>query len=68
VTVAPTSRWAYETVDLPKRQAEMARALRELGPEPASDLEIAKFLDWEINRVTPRRGELVTLNFRGRGE
>lgn len=59
MTVAPTSRWAYEAVDLGARQAEVAEALRELGE--ASDLRIAGHLGWSINRVTPRRGELVVL-------
>lgn len=57
--VAPTSRWAYETVDLTARQLDVVRALEELGE--ASDDEIAQALKWGINRVTPRRGELVEL-------
>ena len=55
--VADTSRWAYELVDVGARQADVLAALRELGE--ASDAEIAGHLGWTINRVTPRRGELV---------
>jgi hypothetical protein len=57
MSVAATSRWAYETVDVGARQKDVADALRELGE--ASDAEIAGHLGWTINRVTPRRGELV---------
>ena len=32
-------------------------AIRKLGP--CTDNQIAKYLGWPINRVTPRRGELV---------
>ncbi len=55
--VQPTSLWAYETVAVGKRQGDVLRALRELTE--ATDQEIADFLAWTINRVTPRRGELV---------
>ena len=59
MAVQPTSRWAYEEVDLSARQSDVIRALDELGE--ASDQEIAAYLKWTINRVTPRRGELVAL-------
>jgi hypothetical protein len=58
MTVAETSRWAYERVDLNTRQEEVADALRKLGGY-ATDARIAAHLRWSINRVTPRRGELV---------
>ncbi len=58
--VQPTSRWAYEEVDLNARQAEVMGALKELGE--ASDQEIAERLGWTINRVTPRRGELEEMH------
>lgn len=54
--VIATSLEAFDSVDLPARQAEVLGALRELGE--ASDQEIAEHLGWTINRVTPRRGEL----------
>jgi DNA-binding MarR family transcriptional regulator len=56
--VQPTSRWAYETVEVTARQAEVLGAIRRLGGE-ATDQQIAEHLGWTINRVTPRRGELV---------
>lgn len=31
--------------------------IRKLGP--CNDRQVAEFLNWPINRVTPRRGELV---------
>ena len=60
MTVAPTSRWAYETVEVNDRQQDVVGALRILGE--ASDQQIAAHLNWTINRVTPRRGELVEMN------
>lgn len=60
MTVADTSRWAYQLVDVNARQRQVLSALKELGE--ASDAEIADCLGWTINRVTPRRGELVGLH------
>lgn len=60
MTVQPTSRWAYETVEVAARQQDVIGALRELGE--ATDQQIAERLNWTINRVTPRRGELVAMN------
>lgn len=57
MTVRPTSLEAYDSVDIGARQREVLNAIRELGA--ATDKEIARFLGWEINRITPRRGELV---------
>lgn len=55
--VAPTSLEAFDSVDLTERQAEVMAAIEQLGT--CSDQAIAEHLDWTINRVTPRRGELV---------
>jgi len=55
--VVATSRWAYESVDLTARQQDVIDALVEL--REATDPAIAAHLGWTINRVTPRRGELV---------
>lgn len=57
--VAETSRWAFATVPLSDRQAEVLRVLTEHGA--LTDWEIGSHLGWPINCVTPRRGELVTL-------
>lgn len=54
--VVATSRWAYESVDLPARQLDVIVALLAMGE--ATDKQIAAHLAWPINRVTPRRGEL----------
>jgi hypothetical protein len=59
MTVADTSRRAYETVDLSDRQRQVMDAIADLGE--ASDLEISGELHWPINCVTPRRGELVEI-------
>lgn len=60
MTIRATSREAYETVDLGKRQAEVLNAIQEIGP--CTDVEIAGALGWPINRITPRRGELLAAN------
>lgn len=57
MTVARTSLDAYETVNINDRQADVYECIKKLGA--CSDLEIANELCWPINRVTPRRGELV---------
>ena len=62
MTVRATSLAAYDTVDLSARQAEVLEAAREcflLLGAPFSDTDLAKLLNWPINRITPRRGELV---------
>lgn len=61
MTVARESLEAYDTVDLTDRQADVFRAIVQLhveGNRPC-DQDIADALDWPINRVTGRRGELV---------
>ena len=61
MTVRATSLAAYNLVKptLGERQSAVLDALKSLVA--ATDLEIAKHLDWPINTVTPRRGELVEL-------
>lgn len=49
--------WIELQPSLGKRQAEVYHALQALGN--ASDKELARHLNWSINRVTPRRGELL---------
>lgn len=69
MTVLATSREAFKSVDLTARQADVMRALEALWAarsEPC-DQDIAGFLDWPINRVTPRRGELEALGLIVRG-
>lgn len=56
-----TSRSAYEAVApfLGLKQKEVYEAFQKLGP--STNREIAEYLHWEINRVTPRVNELVSL-------
>jgi hypothetical protein len=42
---------------LGRKQREVLTAIQELGA--CSDREIARHLNWEINRITNRRGELL---------
>lgn len=61
MAVTLTSLAAYDSVELNARQADVLaaiRALHEAGRHP-SDQDLAEALGWSINRVTPRRGELV---------
>lgn len=58
--VQPNSLAALDGVDLSARQAEVLEAIALLharGRQP-SDQDVAAWLGWTINRVTPRRGEL----------
>jgi DNA-binding MarR family transcriptional regulator len=57
-----TSKPAYEEAkqNINEKQARVLIAIKEL--EICTDADIAKHLNWPINRVTPRRGELVLLN------
>jgi hypothetical protein len=58
-----TSLQAYETEVRPKlgeKQAAVRRLLLAY-PEGLTNAEIAKLLEWTINRVTPRTNELVKL-------
>lgn len=56
--VQETSLLAYDAVleHLGRRQFMVLNAIRIL--EPTTDSEIAAYLCWPINCVTPRRGEL----------
>lgn len=53
-----TSIFAYESVkgDLSKRQSEVLEALRTI--QPADNNQLSEYLNWPINRVTPRIKEL----------
>jgi predicted ArsR family transcriptional regulator len=53
-----TSTAAYDSIRelLNEKQRVVRSALKRCGP--MTDKQIADFLGWEINRVTPRRGEL----------
>lgn len=54
-----TRNEAYRSLgDVTDKQRAVLAVLR-IGP--MSDKAIAKKLGWEINRVTPRRGELVEM-------
>ena len=53
----PHSLEAYRNLNLTKRQAEVYAAFEVLGS--ATDLKIAEYLGWGINRVSGRVGELV---------
>lgn len=54
--VHPNSITAYHGINLTKRQAEVVRALKQIGD--STDEQIAKFLSVGINRVTGRIAEL----------
>ena len=59
--VDPNSLAAFALVNVNRRQRDMLAAITELhaGGRAPSDQDIALWLRWPINRVTPRRGELV---------
>ncbi len=60
--VRETSRESYKKLnDLGDKQREVYDALQKLGA--ATDRELTEFLDWEINQLLPRRGELVEFGF-----
>ena len=61
MTVRATSHAAYDLVKptLGERQTFVLGMLRLLGS--ATDLELSNHLGWPINKITPRRGELVEL-------
>src|ERR1039458_1173995 len=58
---ADTSLWAYAQAsqDLGAKQKEVLDALR-FFPD-ATNAEIARAMNWPVNRVTPRTGELIKL-------
>lgn len=55
-----TSRPAYNEVliSVEKKRQIVFSVIRKIGP--CTDRQIADYLGWTINRITPRRGELVT--------
>jgi hypothetical protein len=57
MTVTRTSLDAYDSVNLTDRQVEVLQAGEQLGR--FTDTDLAAHLGWPINRITPRRGELV---------
>lgn len=57
-----TSLLAYHEsalTNIGAKQKEVFQAILRLGKP--SDQEIAEYLGWAINRITPRRGELLAL-------
>lgn len=58
MSIAFTSRLAYESVqELGNKQMEVLEKIEEI--QPCSNKDIAKALNWEINRVTGRVNELA---------
>lgn len=56
-----TSFEAYKALEkLNEKQLEVLKVVKELGV--CNDRQISERLYWPINRVTPRRGELVEMN------
>ena len=58
--ISDTSRAAYERIQpkINRSQQEVLQVIR-AHPEGLTDAEINHYLQWTINRVTPRRGELM---------
>lgn len=62
MAVRNTSKESYRKLtDLGDKQRELYEVIKKIGP--ASDRELKDYLDWEINVLLPRRGELVTYGF-----
>ncbi len=61
--IQDTSRQAYENFqnDIGSRQMDVLNAIRKLGA--VTNLEIARYLKWDINQVTPRTLELREKNY-----
>lgn len=57
--IQQTSLDAYNSVSINEAQRRVHDIIIHLGP--LTDKEIAQHLQWSINRVTPRRGELVRM-------
>lgn len=57
---SPNSLFSYQVLSpkLNERQREVYDAMRAMGRR-FTDKDLANFLDWPINTVTPRRGELL---------
>lgn len=61
--VEQTSMDAFTRVDLNNCREQVLLAIRYLGE--STDTEIASYLRWPINSVTPRRGELYKMGLVG---
>jgi len=61
MTVTQTSLFAYQGVktNIGAKQKIILNAIKAI--QPCSDVQIAEYLAYEINRVTPRRGELAAM-------
>lgn len=60
--VTNTSKESYKAItDLGDKQREVYDMLQSMGL--ATDRELTERLDWEINQLLPRRGELVEFGF-----
>lgn len=61
MTVTETSREAYESIkpQLGQKQERLLNVLQQYGP--CTDKGLSALLGWPINTITPRRGELVSL-------
>lgn len=59
MSIHQNSREAFQSVDKEKAQSKVLAMLREKGKATRQDL--AAWLGWEINRVTPRVRELLNL-------
>lgn len=61
MTVTHTSLFAYRGVktNIGAKQKIILNAIKAI--QPCSDVQIAEYLAYEINRVTPRRGELAAM-------
>lgn len=54
-----TSREAYRSLEnINRKQREVYETIKHLGS--ACNYEVARYLGWPINAVTPRTGELVS--------
>lgn len=62
MSIAYTSALAYASIDqLGHKQLEVLQKIEEI--QPCSNKQIAKSLNWEINRVTGRVNELAKKGF-----
>jgi hypothetical protein len=59
-----TSLFAYHNFvkpNLSDRQKEVYEAIRLYPHDNFTDKEISRWMNWDINRITPRRGELLKM-------
>lgn len=64
MTVSPYSLAAYENLNIPASRRKVLNAIIEIGA-PFTDQDLVKHMDWPINCITPRRGELEEHNLIG---